>query len=179
MKVLAYDKYITEGLDNGDTVRYVKLDELFEKSDIISLHCPLTEETYHVINEDAIAKCKRGVVLLNTSRGALVDAEALLAGIKSRKVGAACLDVYEEEADLFFEDFSGHIIEDDTLARLISMPNVIVTSHQAFLTDEALSNIAETTVLNIFTVLNDKPCVNELCYHGGKTDDCVKLSGCN
>ena len=149
MKVLAYDKFRAEGLDNGDTIRYVELDELFENSDIISLHCPLTEETNHIIDEKALEKCKKGVVILNTSRGGLVDAEALLAGIKSRKVGAACLDVYEEESDIFFEDNSGHIMEDDTLARLISMPNVIVTSHQAFLTREALENIADTTVRNL------------------------------
>lgn len=172
MKVLAYDKFPAQGLDNGDTIRYVTLDELFAQSDIISLHCPLTEETYHVIDAVAIEKCKRGVVLLNTSRGALVDAEALLAGIKSRKVGAACLDVYEEESDFFFEDFSGHILEDDTLARLISMPNVIVTSHQAFLTEEALSNIAETTVDNIHAFLTTGECPNELCYRGGSTEDC-------
>lgn len=172
MNVLAYDKYPAPGLDNGDTVRYVSLDEIFEKSDIVSLHCPLTEETYHVIDEDAIAKCKRGVVILNTSRGALVDAEALLAGIKSRKVGAACLDVYEEEADFFFEDFSGHILEDDTLARLISMPNVIVTSHQAFLTEDALSNIAETTTENIASLIKNGQCENEVCFRKGQAEDC-------
>ena len=148
------------------------MDELFEQSDIISLHCPLTDDTYHLIDEKSIERCKRGVVLLNTSRGALVDAEALLAGIKSRKVGAACLDVYEEEADLFFEDFSGHIIDDDILARLISMPNVIVTSHQAFLTEEALSNIAETTVKNIINLLVNNQCQHELCYRRGSTEDC-------
>ena len=142
MKVLAYDKFRADGLDNGDTIRYVELDELFKNSDIISLHCPLTEETNHLIDEKALEKCKKGVVILNTSRGGLVDAEALLMGIKSRKVGAACLDVYEEESDIFFEDNSGHIMEDDTLARLISMPNVIVTSHQAFLTEADLENIA-------------------------------------
>ena len=174
MRVLAYDKFPAEGLDNGDTVRYVSLDELFERSDIISLHCPLTEDTYHIIDQDAIEKCKKGVVILNTSRGALVDAEALLAGIKSRKVGAACLDVYEEESDFFFEDFSGHIMEDDTLARLISMPNVIVTSHQAFLTDEALSNIAETTVNNIVGFLETEQCPNEICYRCGRTEDCKR-----
>ena len=172
MKVLAYDKFHTEGLDNGDTVRYVSLDELFAGSDIISLHCPLTEETYHMIDEAALERCKKGVVILNTSRGALVDAEALVAGIKSRKVGAACLDVYEEESDLFFEDFSGHILEDDTLARLISMPNVIVTSHQAFLTEEALSNIAETTVNNLVRFFRDGECPNELCYRRGAAEDC-------
>ena len=162
MKVLAYDKFPTPGLEDGDTVRYVSLEELFLHSDIISLHCPLTEETYHIIDEEAIEKCKKGVVLLNTSRGALVDAEALLAGIKSRKVGAACLDVYEEESEVFFEDNSGHILEDDTLARLISMPNVIVTSHQAFLTEDALDNIAQTTVQNIVDIMTTGQCVNAL-----------------
>ncbi len=172
MNVLAYDKYPAEGLDNGSTIRYVELDELFTSSDIISLHCPLTEETYHIIDEKTLDKCKRGVVLLNTSRGALVDAEALLAGIKSRKVGAACLDVYEEEADFFFEDYSGHILNDDTLARLISMPNVIVTSHQAFLTEEALNNIASTTVDNIAGFSANGQCPNELCYRCGSAEDC-------
>ncbi|MBR5817883.1 MAG: 2-hydroxyacid dehydrogenase [Clostridia bacterium] len=172
MKVLAFDKYEAEGLADGQNIRYVSLDELFSGSDIISLHCPLTDETYHIIDEVNLSKCKKGVVILNTSRGALVDAEALLAGIKSRHVGAACLDVYEEESDFFFEDFSGHILEDDILARLISMPNVIVTSHQAFLTEEALSNIAETTVLNIVSFLSHGECANELCYRSGKTEDC-------
>ena len=172
MKVLAYDKYPAKDLDNGDTVRYVTLDELFTNSDIISLHCPLTEDTYHIVNSENLAKCRRGVVILNTSRGALVDAEALLNEIKSRKVGAACLDVYEEESDFFFEDFSGHILDDDVLARLISMPNVIVTSHQAFLTEEALSNIAETTVNNILDFSENGRCANEICYRCGKTEDC-------
>ena len=172
MNVLAYDKFPTAGLDNGDTVRYVSLEELLTESDVISLHCPLTDDTYHLIDEKALNRCKKGVILLNTSRGALVDAEALLAAIKSRKVGAACLDVYEEESDLFFEDNSGHILEDDVLARLISMPNVIVTSHQAFLTEEALSNIAETTVTNIVSFFEKGQCANELCYRGGSAEDC-------
>ncbi len=163
MRVLAYDKYPVEGLDNGDTIRYVTLDELFCGSDIISLHCPLTEDTYHLVNDESLSRCKKGVVLLNTSRGALVDAEALLGAIKSRKVGAACLDVYEEESEFFFEDYSGHILEDDTLARLISMPNVIVTSHQAFLTEEALDNIARTTSENIQSILSCGECRNEVC----------------
>ncbi len=144
MRVLAYDKYPA-----CEDVTYTSLDTLFSESDIISLHCPLNSETYHVIDENSIAKMKKGVVIVNTSRGALVDAVALLEGIKERKIGAACLDVYEEETDLFFEDYSGHIIADDVLARLISMPNVLVTSHQAFLTDEALTAIAKTTVENI------------------------------
>lgn len=172
MNVLAYDKYPANGLDNGDTVRYTDLDTLFANSDIISLHCPLTDETHHLIDESALDKCKKGVVILNTSRGALVDSQALLEGIKARKVGAACLDVYEEEADLFFEDNSGHILDDDTLARLISMPNVIVTSHQAFLTKEALSNIAETTVDNLLGFFENGQCPNELCFRGDSAEDC-------
>ena len=164
MRVLAYDKFPAPDLDNGDTVRYTDLDELFANSDIISLHCPLTDETHHMIDEKEIEKCKKGVVIINTSRGALVDAQALLEGIKSRKVGAACLDVYEEESELFFEDNSGHILEDDILARLISMPNVIVTSHQAFLTEEALENIAETTVRNIVDFTENGQSPNEICY---------------
>ena len=172
MKVLAYDKFPNRALEDGERVKYVGLDEIFENSDIISLNCPLTDDTHHMINEAELDKCKKGVVILNTSRGALVDAEALLSAIKSRKVGAACLDVYEEESDLFFEDNSGHILEDDTLARLISMPNVIVTSHQAFLTEEALSNIAQTTVQNIIDILKNGQCENELCYKGGNTEDC-------
>ena len=114
------------------------------------------------------------MVLINTSRGALVDASALLDGIKSRKIGAACLDVYEEESDFFFEDCSGHILDDDILARLISMPNVIVTSHQAFLTEEALANIAETTVNNLISFFETGECENEICYRCGKTEDCKK-----
>ena len=161
MNVLAYDKYPSLDICS-DNVRYVSLDELFKNSDIISLHCPLTEETYHVIDEETIKKCKDGFVLINTSRGALVDSDALLDGIKSRKVGAACLDVYEEESDVFFEDNSGHIMEDDTLARLITMPNVIVTSHQAFLTEEALSNIAEVTISNVVEFFQSGECQNKV-----------------
>ena len=172
MKVLAYDKYPSPALLSCESVRYVELDELFSESDIISLHCPLTEDTYHIIDEGAIEKCKKGVVILNTSRGALVDAEALLFGIKSRKIGAACLDVYEEESDFFFEDYSGHILDDDILARLISMPNVIVTSHQAFLTEEALSNIADTTTENLLSIFEKGECKNEVCYRRGNAEDC-------
>ena len=164
MNVLAYDKFPAPGVER-EGVRYAALEELFTESDILSLHCPLTDETHHIIDDAALQRCKPGVVLLNTSRGALVDAEALLNAIKARKVGAACLDVYEEESDLFFEDNSGHIMEDDTLARLISMPNVIVTSHQAFLTEEALSNIAETTVQNLKELFETGTCANELCRH--------------
>ena len=169
MNVLAYDKFPAQ-IEN---VNYTSLDELFEKSDIISLHCPLTEETYHLINKDNISKMKKSVIIVNTSRGALIDAEDLLEGIKNRKIGAACLDVYEEESDFFFEDFSGHIVSDDILARLITMPNVIVTSHQAFLTKEALENIAKTTVENIL-LFRDNKFVNEICYKCSKFGKCKK-----
>lgn len=165
MHILAYDRYPDMSLEKSGSVRYVPLDTLLAESEIISLHCPLTEDTYHIIDEAALAKCRTGVVLLNTSRGALVDAEALLSAIKARRVGAACLDVYEEEGDLFFEDNSGHILEDDTLARLISMPNVIVTSHQAFLTKEALENIAETTIGNLLAFFDTGKCENEVHYN--------------
>lgn len=171
MNVLAYDRFPAQ--DSG--LNYVILDELFAQSDIISLHCPLTDETRHMIDSVAIGKMKNGIVIVNTSRGGLIDAEALLEGIKARKVGAACLDVYEEEADVFFEDRSGHIMDDELLSRLISMPNVIVTSHQAFLTEEALNNIAETTVNNILSYFNnDGICDNELCYHCGNIERCRK-----
>ena len=158
MNVIAYDKFPA----NDSGIDYVDLKEIWKKSDIISFHCPLTDDTYHMVDEKSIRAMKKGVVLVNTSRGALIDADALLEGIRKRKIGAACLDVYEEEADVFFEDRSGHIFEDDTLARLISMPNVIVTSHQAFLTQEALTNIAQTTLSNIREYLATGICKNEI-----------------
>ena len=164
MKVLCYDPFPAD----DPSLTYVPLDELFRESDIISFHCPLTPETHHVVNAESLATMKKGVVLINTSRGALIDSEALLAGIKSRRIGAACLDVYEEESDIFFEDNSGHILEDDTLARLISMPNVIVTSHQAFLTEEALANIADTTVRNLLDFQAGTVGANEVCYRCAK-----------
>lgn len=162
MKILAYDKFPNPDAD----LDYVDLPELFAQADIISLHCPLTEETHHLINADTIAMMKKGVTIINTSRGALVDTEALINGIKEKKVGAACLDVYEEEGDFFYEDFSGHIVQDDKLVRLIAMPNVIVTSHQAFLTSEALDNIAATTVNNLTRFFSGDPDTStEVVYH--------------
>lgn len=160
MNVIAYDLYP----DKNSDINYVSLDELFANSDIISLHCPLTKENEYLINKDTIAKMKKGVYILNTSRGMLIDAEALIDGIKEKKVGAACLDVYEEENDIFFKDYSGHILQDDILARLISMPNVIITSHQAFLTEEALDNIANTTSKNIKDFFEKGKCENEVEY---------------
>ena len=170
MNILAYDKF-----PGKNDLSYVELDTLLAQSDIISLHCPLTEETHHIIGEAAIGKMKPGAVIVNTSRGGLVDTEALIDGIKNGTVGGACLDVYEEEGDLFYEDFSGHVIQDDTLVRLIAMPNVIVTSHQAFLTNEALDNIASTTVDNLMKFFRDEPSPDtEICYHCGRQNDCRK-----
>ena len=158
MKILAYDKYPQELPD----VEFVSLERLFKESDVISFHCPLTQESYHMLNSKTVPLLKKGVVIINTSRGALIDTEALLDGIRARKIGATCLDVYEEESDIFFEDFSGHIPSDETLATLLFMPNVIVTSHQAFLTEEALSNIAETTVNNLSCFFENKELQNEV-----------------
>jgi D-lactate dehydrogenase len=158
MKVLAYDKF----RKNDDDTEYTTLESLFKQSDIISLHCPLTEDTYHLINENSIRAMKKGVVIVNTSRGALIDAKDLIEGIKSKKIGGACLDVYEEEADVFYEDNSSDIIDDDTLAVLLSLPNVLITSHQAFLTEEALANIAKTTVDNIKEFFDTGKCENEV-----------------
>lgn len=170
MNVLAYDAFPDEKSD----IKYVSLESVFENSDIISLHCPLTEDTYHIINKDSINKMKKGVIIVNTSRGALIDSESLIDGIKEKKVGGACLDVYEEESDIFFEDFSSHIVQDDTLARLVSMPNVLITSHQAFLTDEALKNIAETTLENITDFFGNNSLPNEVCYRCERKEDCKK-----
>lgn len=153
MNVLAYDKYPSE----ASGLTYTTLEDLFQRSDIISLHCPLTEEKKHMVNADSIAKMKKGVTIINTSRGALINTEDLIQGIKEKKVGAACLDVYEEEGDFFYEDYSGHVVQDDKLVRLIAMPNVIVSSHQAFLTQEALDNIAATTVDNALKFFQGTP----------------------
>ena len=158
MEILGYDPYPS----NDFCGKNVDLEELLEKSDIISLHCPLTKENRHLINENTIKKMKNGVFIINTSRGQLINTQDLITGLKSGKVGAAGLDVYEEETDLFFEDYSDEIIHDDTLSTLISMPNVIVTSHQAFLTREALNSIAKTTMDNLKTFFEGKDLENEI-----------------
>lgn len=164
MRVIAFDPYPVDGID------YVDKETLFAESDIISLHCPLTTDTYHVVNENALSMMKDGVVLVNTSRGALVDAEALLVAIKKGKIGGAALDVYEEEAEFFFEDNSDHVMHDDVLARLLSMPNVIISSHQAFLTEEALDNIARATLENVSTFFSKNEVLNDVC--GGCNGGC-------
>ncbi len=157
-KILAYDKFPYENAD----FEYTDLDTLFGSADIVSLHCPLTDDTYHILDDAAFSKMKKGAYVINTSRGALIDADALLEAIKSRHIGGACLDVYEEESDIFFEDRSGHIVDDDTLARLIFMPNVLITSHQAFLTEDALEAIAKVTLENISEYHLEGHCKNEL-----------------
>ncbi len=175
MKVLAYDTYPNKELEKSAKAVYVTLDKLYAESDIISLNCPLNSKTYHIINDDAIAKMKDTVMIINTGRGPLIDTKALIKGLKTRKIGSAGLDVYEEENDYFFEDFSQEVITDDILARLITFNNVLITSHQAFFTQEALLNIATTTLNNIRDFREGKALVNEVCY---KCDDnCRKLKG--
>jgi D-lactate dehydrogenase len=164
MDVVAYDPYPNPNLD----VKYVTLDELFNTSDVISLHCPLTSSTKHLINEEAIKKMKDNVVIINTSRGGLIDSKALLYALHDKKIKAAGLDVYEEEANLFFEDNSNEIIQDDVLALLISLPNVIITSHQGYLTEEALDNIASITLKNFDDYLNGLNLENEIVCSPGK-----------
>ncbi|MBD2242804.1 2-hydroxyacid dehydrogenase [Nostoc sp. FACHB-888] len=159
--LLAYDVYRNPELEALGG-KYVELPELFANSDIISLHCPLTPETHHLINAKAIEQIKSGVMLINTSRGALIDTQAVIEGLKSGKIGYLGVDVYEQESELFFEDLSGAIIQDDIFQRLTTFPNVLITGHQAFFTAEALHNIAETTFANIADVEHGRPCANEI-----------------
>jgi D-lactate dehydrogenase len=164
MKVLAYDMFQDKKAEADLGFSYVSLDALISESDIISLHCPLTKETQNMINEESISKMKDGVFIVNTSRGKLIDTKALIAGLKTGKIGGAGLDVYEEESSYFFEDFSSSIIEDDVLARLLTFPNVIITSHQGYFTKEALTNIALTTMENIDDYFSGRFLKNEICY---------------
>ena len=157
MNILAYDPYPNKSLD----VQYVGLEELLSKSDFISLHCPLTPETNHIINEDTIAKMKDGVYLVNTSRGGLIDTQALIDGLLAKKFGGVGLDVYEEEEGLFYEDCSDEIIQDDNLARLTTFPNVLITSHMGFFTVEAMQAIAHETLENAYALENGLPLKNK------------------
>jgi D-lactate dehydrogenase len=160
-RVLGYDLFPRRECEELG-LRYVSWEELLAQSDIITLHCPLTPETHHLVCAESIARMKPGVMLINTSRGAVVDTPALIAGLKSGQVGYVGLDVYEEEGDLFFEDLSDHVIKDDLLARLLTFPNVIITGHQAFFTREALEAIAQTTLSNISDVEQGRPCPNQV-----------------
>ena len=162
MRILAYDLYPDMKFAGEEGISYVSLDELFRESDIISLHCPLTDQTKYMIDKDSIDKMKEGVMIINTGRGQLINTNDLIEGLKEKKIAAAGLDVYEEEGEYFYEDKSDKIIDDDVLARLLSFNNVIVTSHQAFFTKEALHNIAETTLQNIEDFRCHRPLVNEV-----------------
>lgn len=168
MKVVAYDKYQDDEYSKEKGFEYVSLDELYKEADIISLHCPLSKETYHMIDENSIKKMKRGVMIINTGRGKLIKTDALIEGLKNGAVGSAGLDVYEEESEYFFEDFSNSMIGDDMLARLLTFSNVLVTSHQGFFTKEALANIAGTTLENIKEYLDGGFLKNEICYQCDK-----------
>ena len=163
MEVVAHDLHPDEQYAWNAGISYVSLDELYERSDIISLHCPLTDRTRYMIGDVAIARMKPGVMLINTGRGQLIHTEALIDGLKEKKIGAAGLDVYEEEAAYFYEDTSDRIMDDDVLARLLSFNNVIVTSHQAFFTREALLEIARVTMQNINEFYAGKELTNRVC----------------
>lgn len=162
MRILAYDLYPDMKFAGEEGISYVSLDELYRESDIISLHCPLTDQTKYMIDKDSIDKMKEGVMIINTGRGQLINTNDLIEGLKEKKIAAAGLDVYEEEGEYFYEDKSDKIIDDDVLARLLSFNNVIVASHQAFFTKEALHNIAETTLQNIEDFRCHRPLVNEV-----------------
>ncbi len=161
-RVLAYDLYPNPDYASELGFSYVSFDDLLKASDIVSLHCPLTPQTRHLIDAAAIAKMKDGVMLINTSRGAIMDARALIQGLKSGKIGHLGLDVYEEEADLFFEDLSCQIIQDDIFMRLLTFPNVLITGHQAFFTQEAVNNIVDVTLANITEFERDQQCQNDV-----------------
>lgn len=158
MNVIAYDPYPAE----NSGIDYVSKEELFKNSDIISLHCPLTEQTRYIIDKTALGLMKPSALIVNTSRGHLIDSEALLDALNEKRIGGAALDVYEEESGLFFEDNSDKIVTDEVISLLVSRPNVIITSHQAFLTEEALANIAEVTLQNYDDFLNKRELVNEV-----------------
>ncbi|MBL0011688.1 MAG: 2-hydroxyacid dehydrogenase [Nitrosomonas sp.] len=160
-EVIGYDKYPSPEFEIFGA-RYAEPREIGARADIISLHCPLTPETHHIVNADTLARVKRGALLVNTSRGGLVDTEAAIEALKSKQLGGLAIDVYEQEADLFFRDLSSTIIPDDVLQRLISFPNVIVTGHQAFFTQEAIATISKTTINSVTEFATGQPLSNEI-----------------
>jgi D-lactate dehydrogenase len=176
MKILAFDLYPDKEFAQKHGVEYVAVDELFSRSDIVSLHCPLTPQNVYMIDSSSIARMKNGVMIINTGRGKLINTKDLIDGLKSKKIGSAGLDVYEEEGDYFFEDFSAEAISDDVLARLTTFPNVLITSHQAFFTKEALTNIAQTTLENI-RLMQESKYPNEICYRCNEGVCLRKTSG--
>jgi D-lactate dehydrogenase len=160
--LLAFDPYPDKALETQFNLCYTTLADIYSQSDIITLHCPLTPETRHLIDEPAVNQMKENVMIINTGRGALIDTQAVIKGLKSGKIGYLGLDVYEEEAGLFFEDLSCEVIKDDLFARLLTFPNVIITGHQAFFTKEAMKNIAETTLANITEFEKKHCCTNQV-----------------
>jgi S-adenosyl-L-homocysteine hydrolase, NAD binding domain len=162
MNVIAYDLYPNKEWAKEKGIEYVSLADIFKRSDVLSLHCPLTEETKHVVNHDSMKTMKSDAIIINTGRGALIDSKALVHALKHHQIGGAALDVYEEESKYFFGDWSTHVLTDDVLARLLTFPNVIITGHQAFLTTNALGNIAETTLGNIKAFFAGEPLQNEV-----------------
>ncbi len=158
MRVLAYDPYPNKNLD----VEYTALEQLIAEADVISLHCPLTSETKHIINRSTIDHMKQGVYLVNTSRGSLIDTDALIDGLVAGKFGGVGLDVYEEEEGIFYEDKSGEIMQDENLARLMTFPNVLITSHMGFFTKEAMQSIARVTLENAYALEKGLPLVNRV-----------------
>lgn len=165
MKILAYDAFPDDVYAHEQGITYMDLQEVYSSSDVISLHCPLNQQTHHMINQKSMEQMKDSVMIINTGRGKLIDTKALINALKGGKIGSAGLDVYEEEAEYFFEDFSDSVIGDDVLARLLTFPNVLITSHQGFFTREALKNIATTTLDNIKEYFEDGFLKNEICYH--------------
>lgn len=163
MKVICYDPFPKQEWADQNGYEYVDLDTLFKQSDVLSLHCPLSDQTYHIINHDTLKLMKDDAVIINTGRGALIDAKALVHALKHKEIGGAALDVYEEESMFFFKDCSAEILTDDVLARLLTFPNVLITGHQAFLTDTALSNIAQVSLENV-----------KACEEGGELVNLVK-----
>ncbi len=174
MNVLAYDAYPNKDAASNDGFEYVSLSDIYAQSDILSLHCPLTKETDHLINAQTLSQMKSKSMIINTGRGRLIDSSALIHALKNGHIGSAGLDVYEEEHDYFFEDFSNSFVTDDTLARLMTFPNVIITSHQAFFTHEALQKIAQTTLQNISDFFSNQPLQNEVCYKACELKCCNK-----
>ncbi|GHV66609.1 2-hydroxyacid dehydrogenase [Spirochaetia bacterium] len=164
MRILLYDKFPDTAWAASLNAEYTSFDELCTKSDVISLHAPLSADTFHIINDKTIALMKKDAIIINTGRGALIDTQALVKALKHKIIGGAGLDVYEEEELYFFEDWSGEVLEDDVLARLLTFPNVIITGHQAFLTDEALTGISDTTLGNIHRFFETGEMPNEICY---------------
>ncbi|GAB1484004.1 2-hydroxyacid dehydrogenase [Treponema sp.] len=177
MELLVSDPYPNTEWAESIGARYVPLDELFRSSDVVSLHCPLNAESWHLINEDVLKTMKSRSIILNTGRGALIDTKALIMALKENRIGGAGLDVYEEEDEYFFEDHSSDIIKDDVLARLLTLPNVLVTSHQAFLTVEALQAIAETSLANLDVFFAGGDLQNEICYRCTQKTCTRKTSG--